>query len=119
MSEILKVPPEQYMVPTRAAWHHAPAVNTAAVVTFAATAGRRQLVYKPTWSYSDTPTAGQLTVASGGQVLHTWYITSGGPGFIPILVVGRLNQNLVITLTAAGAAVTGAVSVEKHWEKQG
>jgi len=118
MTEELQFHPERFAMPTRTTWHHAPAVNTAAVVTFAAMVGRRQVIYKPTWSYSDTPTAGQLTVASGGQVLHTWYITSGGPGFIPILVVGRPGQNLVVTLAAAGA-VSGSVSVEKHWEKQG
>lgn len=116
--EVLNAHPEQFIPPTNTAWHAAPAVNTAATVTFPARATHRQVIYKVTWSYDDFPTGGQLTIATGGEVLHTWYIFSAGPGFIPVMVAGKLAQNLTVTLAAGGAGVSGSVSVEKHWEKQ-
>lgn len=115
--QILNAHPEQFIPPTAPGWHSAPAVATAAVVTFPAQAGHRQVLYKVTWSYNGQVSGGQLTISTGGEVLHIWYITSSGPGFIPIMAVGKLNQNLVVTL-AAVAGVSGSVSVEKHWAKQ-
>ena len=117
MNEILEVHPERYSPPTSTAWHHSPASNTAAVLTFAAVPNCRQAVYKIIWSYDSDPTGGQLTVTTGGEVLFQVDVTVGGPGFIPILVTGKLNQNLVITLAAGGAGVSGKVNVEKQWSR--
>jgi hypothetical protein len=115
MTEELEFHPERYTMPTRPAWHHAPAANTIAQVVFAGVANQRHVVYKVLWSYDDFPTGGQITVSTGGEVLHQFDVFSAGPGWIPIKVVGKLNQNLVVRLAAGGAAVTGKISVEKHW----
>lgn len=118
MTEELMFHPERVVAPTRADQHDSPAVNTAAVLNFAAAAGARHAIYKPVWSYSNTPTSGQLTVSTGGEVLFQVDITAGGPGFFPIMIIGKLGQNLVVTLAAAGAAISGKINVEKHWVKR-
>ena len=96
MSREVSFNPEQYHIPTNAAWHNVPAVNTAATVTLAAVATRRHCIYKLLWSYNAVPAGGVLTVYSGGVRIYHGYITNGGPGFIPAMFKGRVGANLVI-----------------------
>lgn len=107
--------PEVYAIPTNTNWHDAPAADTAASITLAAVAERRQCCLKPVWSYSAQPTGGQLTITTGGEVIFQIDITEGGPGFLPVQLRGKLGQNLVVTLAAGGGGVTGKINVEKAW----
>lgn len=98
---------------------HAPAVNTAAVVTYAASAGQAHVIGGIAWSYNAAPTGGNLKVEDvSGTTVFSIDITSAGPGFIPFARPKRSaaqNTALIVTLAAAGAAVTGKVSVLSHW----
>jgi hypothetical protein len=113
---VLQVDPERYVPHPDVNRIDAPAANTAAELTFAAEAGRRHVVYKIGWSYDDTPVGGQIQVFSGGEAMTApFYITSGGPGWLPFTVVGKIGQNLLVQVTAGGAAVTGSIWVQHHW----
>lgn len=107
--------------PSAAADKHAPASNTAAVVTYAAAgAGVVHVISSGiAWSYAGgAPTGGNLKIEDGsGTVIFTMDITSEGAGFIPIAVAkrGSANTALIVTLAAGGSGVTGKVSVLSHW----
>lgn len=101
---------------------HAPAANTAAVVTYAAQAATRQVIGGVAWSYyGGVPTGGNLTIATGGSTVFNIDIAEEGPGFFtfPRPLAGALAANIVITLTAGGAGITGKVSVLNHWGEAG
>lgn len=92
-----------------------PAVNTAAVVTVAAPgAGVRNVVGSVEWSYDAAPTAGALTIEDGaGNTVFKVDISLSGPGGFVWFVPKRMtaNTDTVVTLAAAGAAVSGIVNV--------
>jgi hypothetical protein len=93
---------------------HAPAANTAAVVTLAAPgAGRQHRVWNIYWSYDVNPTAGGLTITDGGDTVFSIAITKSGPGYVryPQAGEGGPNAAVVVTLAAGGAGVTGKVNV--------
>ena len=99
-----------------AASNNAPvAANTEAVVTLLAAGSESVEIEAISFSYSDTPTGGVLTVESpSGTILHHWYITSGGPGpisFSGSCIKGAAGQSLVVRLTAGGAGIYGSVNV--------
>ena len=98
---------------------HAPAANTAAVVTYtAAGAGVSHALSGIAWSYSADPTGGNLKVEDGaGNVVFSLDITKGGPGFIPFPQPkkGSANTALVLTLAAGGSGISGKLSVLGHW----
>lgn len=101
---------------------HAPAANTAAVVTFAAVTGKRHHLVYIAWSYSATPTGGNLKVedASGTTVLDV-DITAGGPGSLQFEnpLRGEVGNALIVTLAAGGAGISGKVNAYKFTEPQG
>ena len=98
---------------------HAPAVNTAAVVTYGAVATQRHYITGVAWSYyGGIPTGGNLTITDAGAAVFNVDINEEGPGFFTFPVTlrsGAVNQALVTTLTAGGAAVTGKLSMLGHW----
>lgn len=93
---------------------HAPAANTAAVVTYAAGgAGVAHTISGVAWSYNADPTAGNLKIEDGsGTTVFSVDITSKGPGFFlfPEPLRGSANTALIITLAAGGASCTGKVN---------
>lgn len=100
---------------------HAPAANTAAVVTYAATAGVSHVIKGIAYSYSAAPTGGNLKVEDGsGTVVFSMDITAAGPGFIPFDAAkkGTVNTAMIVTLAAGGVGVTGKVSVLGHWTQK-
>lgn len=101
------------VAPASPARHHSPAANTAAVVTFAADPGTKHVITKINWSYDAEPTSGLLTVSSGGQTVFSQFITASGPGFHDFHegLKGPANSAMVVTLSAGGTDVSGAVSV--------
>lgn len=97
---------------------HAPASNTAAVITYAANEKNAHVIDGIVWSYSGDPTGGNLKVENGsGTVVFNMDITAGGAGFIPFArpKKGSLNTAMIITLAAGGAGISGKVSVPSHW----
>ena len=97
---------------------NAPAANTAAVVTYAASAGAQHVISGIAWSYSAAPTGGNLKVEDGaGNVIFQLDVTAAGPDAVYFRPAkkGSVNTNLIVTLAAGGAAVTGKVSVLGHW----
>ena len=96
----------------------APASNTAAVVTYAAAEGLSHVVSGILWSYSTSPTGGNLKIEDGaGNTVLSFDITSAGPGFLPFepFKKGTANTAMIITLAAAGSGCAGKVSVIDHW----
>lgn len=98
---------------------HAPSSNTAAVLSYAAVADRRHTIGLIAWSYSGTPTGGNLKVEDGaGTTVFSLDITTGGPGFLPFAppLSGSRSTALVITLAAGGSGVSGKVNAT-HWNE--
>lgn len=96
----------------------APAVNTAAVITYAAaTNNLAHVISGLAVSYNAAPTGGNLQVADGANVILNVDITAAGLVliFFDTPKKGSLNTAMTITLAAAGAAVAGKVSVLGHW----
>ncbi len=100
---------------------HAPSANTAAVVTYTAGgAGWSHVISGVAWSYSGTPTGGNLKIEDGsGVTVFTMDITVAGAGFIPFNPPkkGTANTAMIITLAAGGAGVSGKVSITGHWKE--
>jgi hypothetical protein len=98
---------------------HAPSSNTAAVLNYAAVSDRRHVLDGLQWSYSGTPTAGNLKVEDGaGTTVFSLDVTAAGPGFIPFepALAGRTNTALIVTLAAGGAGVSGKVNAGHRLE---
>jgi len=97
---------------------HAPAANTAAVVTYAAATDRGHVVTGVAWSYSAAPTGGNLKVEDGsGNTVFSMDVTAAGAGVIvfPRPKRGTTDTAMIVTLAAGGASVSGKVSVLNHW----
>lgn len=91
---------------------HTPAANTAAIVTLEAVAGRKHWVHHFQWSYSAVPTGGRLTITVGGVIQFDVDITSAGPGGFGVEIIGGAGQEIVLTLAAGGASVSGKLNVQ-------
>jgi hypothetical protein len=101
---------------------HAPASNTAAVVTYAAVPNERHCIGGVAWSYTGgTPTGGNLRIEDvSGTTVFSIDITAAGAGFFPFTPPMRsaaANTAMIITLAAGGSGVTGKVSVLGHWRE--
>jgi hypothetical protein len=95
-----------------------PAVNTAAVVTYAAVAGQSHAITGIAYSYNAAPTGGNLKIEDGtGTTVFSMDLVAAGPGVVLFnpAKIGTAGRALIITLAAAGAAVTGKASVLNHW----
>ena len=96
---------------------HSPAANTAAVITKNAVAGQSHHITGVAWSYDDDPTGGNLNITDGGASVFQIDITKGGPGFIPFdaPVEFATNSQVIVTLAAGGAGVSGIVNLLGFW----
>lgn len=98
---------------------HAPAANTIAVVTLAATPGSGHAIGLVVAAFSATPAAGAvLTIAEGATTVFHAYIPAAGPHTIPFHapLLGAAGAAVVVTLTAGGAGVSGSLSVHSWTE---
>jgi hypothetical protein len=96
--------------------HHAPADNTAAVITYTGIAAVYHVIGQISWGYDADPTGGLLTIENSTGIVFTLPITKGGPGqftFNPPITTG-VAADLKITLAAAGGTVQGYVNAT-HW----
>lgn len=99
-----------------------PGSNAAAVVTYAAVADSYHVVSGLAWSYSNTPTGGNLKIEDGsGTTVFSVDITTGGAGFLPFSPYkrGTTNTAMIVTLAAGGSGITGKLSVVNHWSEVG
>jgi len=99
---------------------HAPAANTAAIVTYSATAALKHCITGIVWSYvGGIPTGGNLKIEDvSGTTVFTMDIDEGGPGVIIFPKPKKsaaINTAMIITLAAGGAGITGKVSILNHW----
>ena len=97
---------------------HKPSAATAAVVTIPAITGVRHQIESLEWSYSATPTGGNLKIESpSGTVLKEIDITADGPGFLPFsgsCIQGAVDQAVIITLASGAGAVQGILNVNQR-----
>ena len=94
---------------------HAPASNTAAVITIAAVPGVAHELESVSFSYDAAPTGGSITIESpSGTVLQKLFITAAGAGPMPFggscLKSTSVNAAMIITLAAGGGGVSGIVN---------
>jgi hypothetical protein len=96
-----------------------PSANAAATVTYNAIVGLSHVLSGVAWSYSGSPTGGNLQITDGGTVVFELDITSAGPGFVPFSPPKRfaVDSQVVITLAAGGSGVSGKVNALGHWEQ--
>lgn len=90
------------------------AANTAVVITITHQLLAAIRLKTLSWSYSAAPTAGGLTVVVNGVTILQLDIAAAGAGFVDLGAAGlecQNNQDCVITLAAAGAAVVGKLNV--------
>jgi len=98
---------------------NAPASNTAAVLTYAAVSDRRHVLDSVEWSYSASPTGGNLKIEDGaGTTVFSIDVTAAGPGFFKFApgLAGRANTALIVTLAAGGSGVSGKVNAGHRLE---
>lgn len=98
---------------------HAPAANTAAVVTYGAVTGRAHVVSGVSYSYSAAPTGGNLQVKDGSDVILDLDISAAGEGAIYFDPPKKntAGNAMSATLAAGGAGISGKVSVLGHWKE--
>jgi hypothetical protein len=107
-------------IPCAAADVNVPAVNTAAVVTYAGVSSVKHVITGIAWSYSGAdPTAGNLKIEDvSGTTVFTMDITSQGAGIIVFPKPKKsaaVNTAMIVTLAAGGASAYGKVSVLDHY----
>ena len=97
---------------------HAPAANTAAVVTLSAVAGRRHVIAGLYFGYDSAPTGGALTITDDGNTVFQVPITSEGLGFLPFdpPVQGTAGKAVVVTLAAGDSGVSGKLNLNAWTE---
>lgn len=106
-------------VDCKAANLHAPAANTAAIITLAAVADKRHHIAQIIYSYSGAPAGGRLSITDGGVTVFDQDITSGG-SLGPLQFSNPLrfavNSAVVITLAAGGGTVVGKLNVHHYFD---
>lgn len=93
---------------------HAPVANTAAIVTLTADTTRGYILSQVNYSYSGAPTGGNLKIESPASTIFVQIdVTAAGPGVLNLVPpqIFPKNTNVVITLAAGGAGVSGKANV--------
>lgn len=98
---------------------NAPAANTAAVVTYAATPALKHCISGIAWSYSTgLPVGGNIIIQDAGVTVFNLDITEDGERAIEFPRPKKsalVNTAMVIILAAGGVGITGKLSVISHW----
>ena len=98
---------------------HAPAADTAAVITLAAAANTQHFINGVQWSYSTSPTAGRLTITVNAVTVFDVSVTGSGPGGFNFAIPGGTNQAIVITLAAGSGSCVGKINCQYTSEPTG
>lgn len=92
---------------------HTPAAATAAVVTLAADPNETHVIDDIWWSYSASPTGGEVHITIGGVEVYSILVTQAGPGHIQMNGFhGAKGLAVVVTVPSGGGAVVGTVNVQ-------
>jgi hypothetical protein len=93
--------------------------NTPSVVTITPSATEQVLIASVDWSYSATPTGGNIKIEGGGNTYWQWDITAGGPGFREWKRPKKfpLGEEITITVAAGGGGIVGTCNSE-HWKEE-
>ena len=95
------------------------AANVAASVTIPAPGvARRTIIDCYRWSYSGGTPVGKITITENGVTVLEFDITVAGPGADGIPIVFGVNTEIVVTLAAGGAGVTGKLNVFHYSEPE-
>jgi hypothetical protein len=84
--------------------------NAIAAVTIDPPPGMRADVLEVIFGYDGIPAGGGLQIVSSGQVTRQIPITNSGPGQLMAVMIGVVDTNIVVTLSAGGAGITGFLS---------
>lgn len=92
------------------------AAGTAASVVYSAVPNRRHVISSIHWSYSVTPTTGNIKVLDGSSVVFDTDITSAGAGFHPFdpPKQGSPGQSMTVILASGAGSSIGTLSVGGH-----
>lgn len=94
---------------------HLPTTNTAAVVTKTAVSGQYHVIRGVAFSYSATPTGGNLKIEDvSGTTVFSVDIADATPRVITFPVPIRsaaVNTAMIVTLAAGGGGISGKVNV--------
>lgn len=95
---------------------HAPAANTAAVLTYAAETGVAHAVKDLCFSYagSGALSGGNLKIEDGSDTVFSIDISTKEWGCLPITRRGTAGRAMTITLAAGGADVSGKVNASHY-----
>lgn len=93
---------------------HTPAANTAAVVTLTADEDHIHVIKDIWWSYGADPTNGEVNITAGGTEIYSILVTNKGPGHIEMngFHNGTKNEEVVVTATAGGSAISCTLNVQ-------
>ena len=95
-------------------YYNAPAANTEALITIPAVTDVCLELEHVGFSYDSAPTGGVITIESpSGTILQKYYVTSAGPGPVPLsgsCIKGAVGSAMLVRLSAAGSGVSGAVN---------
>jgi hypothetical protein len=91
----------------------------AAVITYAANADWSHVIDGVAWSYGGAPTAGNLQIADGSNVVFTMDITTTGNGSIifPSGLMGTKNTAMTITLADGSQANKVNALGHRLWQR--
>lgn len=92
------------------------AANTAVVTTYAAVAGQRHRLTLLDASYSAAPAGARVLVQDGAATVYDHDYGATQPSSVPIPpggIQGSVNTQMVVTLAAGGAGVTGKLNTAK------
>lgn len=92
--------------------HTGSATNLDVDIELPATPGKSHRLLTVSWSYSDDPTGGTITVFDGDNPVYQVDVTSGGPGFLPVMLTGSPGNAMLVTLSPGGAGVVGRLNIQ-------
>lgn len=97
------------------------AANTQVLCRANAVEGKYCVLHKVVWSYNATPTGGLLIQSywnnnNNSANLFDVDITAAGPGGLDFNLDLNPLEDLLVTLKAAGATVTGKLNIEYSYE---
>lgn len=94
-----------------AAANYATATNAIATITYTAVAEKQHTMHGVVVSLTGTTPAANVTVTDNGTVVFNADVNGNVPVFLPCPIIGTVNTNLVVALSAGGSGVVGKLNV--------
>ena len=95
----------------------APAANTAAVVTYTAVPGKAHVINGIAFSYTATPTGGNIQIQDGASVVFNLDVPAPGTNYFEFQrpLKGSPGNAMTVTLAAPGGTVVGKLTCVGHY----